>query len=188
MDRVGPIRREVEPDLFTALVQAIVSQQISTKALATVWGRMERRLAPITPETVAATPVETIQQCGISMRKAIYIREAARSVCRGDLDIDRLATLSDDDICTEIARLKGIGIWTAEMLLIFSMQRPNVFSWGDLAIHRGLRMLYRHRAVTEKLFEKYRAAFRPTPRSPACTFGPSPVAITTASTIPPRKR
>ena len=161
IDIVGPIRREIRPDLFAALVQSIVSQQISSKACVTIWGRIEERFAPITPEIIAVTPVETIQQCGISTRKATYIREAAQSICRGVINIDRLGSLSDDEVCTELARLKGIGNWTAEMLLIFSMQRPNVFSWGDLAIHRGLRMLYRHRVVTEKLFEKYRRRFSP---------------------------
>jgi DNA-3-methyladenine glycosylase II len=161
IERIGKIKRAVEPDLFKALVHSIVSQQISAKALATIWSRMQERFSPMTPETISVLNIDAIQQCGISLRKASYIQEAAEKVRNGELDFNRLPSLSDNEICTELVRFKGIGVWTAEMLMIFSMQRPNVLSWGDLAIHRGLRILYRHRIVTEKLFEKYRKRFSP---------------------------
>ena len=161
MDRIGIIERPVEPNLFIALVHSIVSQQISAKAAETIWQRMRHRFSSMTPQTLSATKIEIIQQCGVSMRKAAYIRETAGAVRRGELDIDRLHFLSDDEIRSKLVKLKGIGVWTAEMLMIFSMQRPDVLSWGDLAIHRGLRILYRHRIVTEKLFDKYRRRFSP---------------------------
>ena len=77
------------------------------------------------------------------------------------MDLEALHTMSDEEVCRELSSLKGVGVWTAEMLMTFSMQRPDVFSFGDLAIHRGLRMLYHHRKIDKKLFEKYRRRYSP---------------------------
>ena len=125
MDEIGRIRRAVIPDLFTALANAIVGQQISTKAQETVWKRMVERFSPITPQGIAATAVEELQACGISMRKAFYIKEAAQSAASGSLDLTRLSAMPDNEICTCLSRHKGVGVWTAEMLMTFSMQRPD---------------------------------------------------------------
>ena len=159
--QIGHIEREVNSDLFISLINSIVAQQISSKAADTVWLRMTQKLKTISPETINASKVEDIQQCGMSMRKATYIKNAARAVYSGELDINALGNLSDDEICKQLSALNGIGVWTAEMLMIFSMQRPDILSWNDLAIHRGLRMLYRHRKVDKKLFEKYRRRYSP---------------------------
>jgi DNA-3-methyladenine glycosylase II len=161
MDRIGPIRREVIPDLFKALVNSVVGQQISMKAWATIWGRMENTFDGVTPSSIDTATVEKVQSCGVSMRKASYIKGIARAVISGELDLDGLSSLPDGEVLKKLTALKGIGIWTAEMVMIFSMQRPDVFSWDDLAIHRALRTLYRHRAVTKKLFEKYRRRYSP---------------------------
>lgn len=75
--------------------------------------------------------------------------------------IGQLWNKSDDEVINELSELKGIGIWTAEMILLFCMQRPNVFSYGDLAILRGMRMVYHHRKIDRKLFEKYRRRLSP---------------------------
>ena len=161
IDQIGPLEREVIPDLFAALVSSIVAQQISSKAAETVWLRLQAYCKEITPQSIAAASVEGIQQQGLSMRKATYIKEAANKVLSGELDIAALAMLSDEEVCLRLSALKGIGIWTAEMLMTFSLQRPNILSFGDLAIHRGLRMLYRHRSIDKKLFEKYRRRYAP---------------------------
>lgn len=158
---IGPIRREVEPNLFPALVNSIVGQQISTKAQVTIWGRMCGRFPPMTPAVLAAASEADIQACGVSMRKASYIRDLALRVESGRFDLAALHELPDGEVCRRLSELKGIGVWTAEMMMIFSMQRPDVMSFGDLAIHRGLRMLHRHRAVTPKLFAKYRRRYSP---------------------------
>ena len=161
IEEVGPVRREIIPDMFMALVNSIIGQQISTKAQVTVWERALSMFAPMTAEHIAAIPVETLQTCGISMRKAHYINAIAASVASGSLDLAELQTMYDDVVCRRLSELKGIGVWTAEMLMTFSMQRKNVLSWGDLAIQRGLRMLYRHRAITPALFAKYRKRYAP---------------------------
>ena len=161
IERIGHIYRPVVPDLFEALVWNIVGQQISSKALQTVWGRMCDGLAPITPQRVWQAGVERLQAFGISTRKATYIYEAAATVLDGGLDLAALPKLPHDEVARQLCRLKGVGLWTAEMLMIFSMQRKDVLSGGDLAIVRGLRMLHRHREVTPALLEKYRRRYTP---------------------------
>ena len=161
MDQIGPLQRPVIADLFEALVNAIVGQQISMIDWGTIWERMRERLGGIRPDTVFTVSVEEIQACGISMRKASYIKGIADQVMSGALDIQALHSLPDAEVCRVLTALKGIGTWTAEMVMIFSMQRPDVFSRDDLAIDRALRLLYRHRKVTDKLFEKYRKRYSP---------------------------
>ena len=161
IEHIGHINRKVVPDLFAALVNVIVGQQISSKAQATIWARMQAIFPAMTPEAVAALPLEQLQACGISFRKASYIKEAAETVLNGTLDLHGLHALPDGEVCERLSRIKGIGKWTAEMLMIFSMQRKDILSWGDLAIIRGLRMLYRHRKITPTLFAKYKRRYSP---------------------------
>lgn len=161
IERIGLIERAVEPDLFSALIKAIVGQQISTKAQLTIWGRMQERFMPFTPEVLAAASLEEIQTCGVSNRKASYIQGIVQAILQGEIDLGALEQMTDDQVCEELTKLKGIGIWTAEMLLIFSLQRPDVVSYGDLAIQRGMRMLYRHRKLTPELFARYRKRYSP---------------------------
>lgn len=161
IDEIGHINRAVIPDLFMALVSSIVGQQISTKAHATIWERMLNQFASLTPENIRSVSAERLQTCGISMRKAVYIKEISDAVLDGSLNLTHLHTMTDDEVCEQLSQLKGIGVWTAEMLMTFSMQRMDVMSWDDLAIHRGLRMLYRHRKITPMLFAKYKRRYSP---------------------------
>lgn len=161
IDEVGQVKRTVISDLFTALVNSIVGQQISSKAMETVWRRFEERFPHITPEAIDKATIEEIQQCGMSMRKASYIKEAASKIVSGELNVEELYKLSDEEVIEKLSALHGVGIWTAEMILIFCMQRPNIMSWGDLAIQRGLRMLYHHRKIDKKLFQKYKRRYTP---------------------------
>ena len=161
IDRIGHIKREVIPDLFIALVNSITGQQISSRAHETIWNRMQERFIPFTPKTIFTVSTEEIKTCGISMRKAQYIKGIAESVMDGSLDLDNLKNMTDQEVCKALVQIKGVGIWTAEMLMIFSMQRKNILSWGDFAIQRGLRILYRHRKITPKLFEKYKQRYSP---------------------------
>lgn len=161
IERIGRIERPVIPDLFTALISSIVHQQISNKAAATVWGRVVERIGPILPEAVAATPVEDIQQCGMSLRKAGYIKSIARAVVREELILPELNHLSDDEVIQKLSGLPGVGVWTAEMLMIFSMQRPDIVSWHDLAIRRGMMNLYGLSELKRSQFDEYRKHYSP---------------------------
>ena len=161
IEAVGHIRREVHPDLFAALVNSVVGQQISTKAQATIWRRMADALGDVTPERIEALSDDELQAFGLSYRKVGYIKGAAERVLAGEVDLDAIARLSDDEVCRELSSLPGIGVWTAEMLMTFSLQRPDIMSYGDLAIQRGLRMLHHHRRITPELFAKYRRRYSP---------------------------
>ena len=161
IDKIGRIRREVNADLFSALVHSITGQQISTKAHVTIWERMKNGLGKITVQTVLASTEAELQSFGITFRKASYIRNAAEKVIDGRLDIKALRKKSDEEVCGELVRLDGVGIWTAEMLMLFSMKRPDILSYGDLAIHRGMRILYNRENIDKKLFEKYRRRYSP---------------------------
>jgi DNA-3-methyladenine glycosylase II len=158
---IGPIRRDVHPDFFSALVNAIIGQQISTKAQTTIWGRMKDRLGEITPQAIVDCPETELQKFGITFKKASYIRNAAERVVDGRLDAKALLSKSDTEVCNELTKIDGVGVWTAEMLMLFSIQRPDILSYGDLAILRGMRMLYHHRKINRLLFEKYRRRYSP---------------------------
>lgn len=159
--KIGRIDRAVDLDLFAALCYAIVSQQIAAKAYQTVRGRMEAALGPLTPEAVLACPIDALQAFGMTFRKARYLRAAAERIISGLFDLQTLYAMSDADVCRALTAFDGVGVWTAEMLMIFSMQRPNVISFGDLAIHRGLRMLYHHEDISRPLFDVYRQRYAP---------------------------
>ena len=155
------IEREADGDLFSSVVHHIVGQQISTKAQATVWKRMQDALGEVTAHTVLAAGSAGLQSLGISFRKADYITEFAQKVESGVFDPDKVCKMCDEDAIRELSALSGVGVWTAEMILLFCMQRPDVFSFDDLAIRRGLRMLYRHREIDRTRFERYRRRFSP---------------------------
>ncbi len=161
IDRIGHVEREVIGDLFAALVHAIVGQQISTKAHRTIWLKMTEAMGTVTPEAVDRMGTEELQRFGISFRKAGYIRSAARKVLSGELDIGALRTLPDEEFCARLTALDGVGVWTAEMLMLFSMQRPDILSFGDLGVQRGMRMVYRHSTIDRTRFERYRRRLSP---------------------------
>jgi len=161
IDRIGMIKREVTPDPFTALVSSIVSQQISSKAADTVWNRLEGLLGTITPESISKAEILEIQACGMSARKAGYIKGAAEDALSGQVDFTALHTLSDEEIIIKLSSLHGVGVWTAEMLLIFSLCRPDVVSFKDLAICRGMMNLYGIKELSREKFERYRKRYSP---------------------------
>lgn len=161
IDRIGMIRREVTPDLFTALVKSIVAQQISSKAADTVWARLCNQIPRINPESIASTRIENIQKSGLSMRKAQYIKGLGDVALSGELNLAELCELPDSEIIKKLSSLHGLGVWTAEMLLIFSLCRPDVLSWGDLAIRRGMINLYGLRSLSKEQFDRYRRRYSP---------------------------
>jgi DNA-3-methyladenine glycosylase II len=161
IDRIGPIEREVTLNLFIALVSSVASQQISARAAETVWRRMEERFSTITPASIAAASLDGLRGCGISARKAGYIRGIGEAVVNGSLDLDGLCDLPDEEVISRLTTLKGVGAWTAEMILIFSMERPDVLSFGDLAIRRGMLRLYGGTSISPEQFERYRRRYSP---------------------------
>lgn len=161
IDAIGPVEREVDDDLFSSVVHHIVGQQISTKAQATIWARMRERLGAVDAVHVLDTGRDGLQALGISFRKADYLLDFAERVQDGSFDLDAVAALPDEQAISALVSLKGVGRWTAEMILLFCLQRPDVLSYDDLAIQRGMRMLYHHRRITPQLFAKYRRRYSP---------------------------
>ena len=161
IQKIGPIQREVDTDLFSAVVHQIIGQQISIKAQATIWQRMRETLGTVDAEHILAAGVPQLQKLGMTFRKAEYITDFAQKVQSGEFDLEGIWQKPDEEAIRELSSLKGIGVWTAEMILLFCMQRSDVFSYDDLAIQRGLRMLYHHRKIDRKLFAKYRRRFSP---------------------------
>ena len=161
IERVGYIEREIDPDLFSAVLHHIVGQQISTKAQATIWKRMRDGLEEINAQQILKAGISKLQSFGITFRKAEYITDFAEKVQSGEFDLQSIYEKSDAEAMKALTSLKGIGVWTAEMILLFCMQRPDILSFDDLAIQRGLRMVYHHRKIDRKLFEKYRRRYHP---------------------------
>lgn len=161
IDRIGHIYRECDSDLFTSIVKQIVGQQISAPAFKTVWRRVEDRLGDVNAENICNISDDELQSCGLSYRKVSYIKDFAQKVSNGEFDVEKLCSLNDEDVIKSLTSLNGIGVWTAEMLMLFCMQRPDIVSFGDLAIIRGMRMLYRHRKIDKEMFRRYRRRYSP---------------------------
>ena len=161
IDRIGQIDRAVDPNLFSSVVHHIIGQQISTKAQATIWQRIQDTLGEVHAATILNAGVPALQALGMTFRKAEYITDFAEKVHTGAFDLNAVECMNDEDAIRALSSLKGIGVWTAEMILLFCLQRPDIFSYDDLAIRRGLRMVYHHREIDRERFERYRRRFSP---------------------------
>ncbi len=161
IDKIGHIERETDTDLFSSVIHHIIGQQISTKVQATIWQRMSDCFGEVNADNILSAGIPKLQSFGMTFRKAEYITDFAEKAQCGEFDLQGISELSDTEAIKELSALKGIGVWTAEMILLFCLQRPDIFSYNDLAIQRGLRMVYHHRKIDRRLFEKYRRRFSP---------------------------
>lgn len=161
IDRIGLVKREINTDIFSSLISSIISQQISTKSAITVENRLKELIGDFTAENILATDVDSIQKCGMSMRKASYIKGIGEAAISKDVDFANLHNLPDEEVIKELIRLKGVGEWTAEMLLIHSLERPDILSFKDLGIRRGLMRLYGLDEISKQDFEIYRERYSP---------------------------
>jgi DNA-3-methyladenine glycosylase II len=138
-------RKEERPaDAYGALLRAIVGQQLSTKAARTIYLRVLDLFGGTTPspEQLLEASEEDLRGCGLSGRKTEYVRDLARHVLGGELELDRLPDLEDEQVIEEIVAVRGLGRWTAEMFLLFHLQRPDVLSGGDLGIRKAIQIEY----------------------------------------------
>jgi DNA-3-methyladenine glycosylase II len=143
--RHGPCRLRPHTRYFETLVDAIISQQLSTKAAETILNRFKSLYAPLrfpVPERILATPNETLRAVGMSNGKVSFIKDLAAKTEDGSLRLNRFSRMSDDEIVAMLTAVKGIGVWTAHMFLIFSLGRLDVLPVGDLGIRRGIERLY----------------------------------------------
>lgn len=162
IDSVGEINREYIPDPFIALVNSIVFQQLAYKAAISIWNRFEEFIGDITPNNILNAKIEDLRNCGLSKIKINYIKNIAEAVKSDEIDFDNFTRLSDQEIIENLIKIKGIGVWTAEMFLIFSLNRKNIMSYKDLGLRKGLKWLYKMKEEpTENQFEKFKNKFSP---------------------------
>lgn len=161
MKATGIIKRKIWPDSFLALLHAIMGQQVSSKVQEAIWQRFQTLFAPVYPEKIAALAPEALKVCGISLRKAGYIQGIAQAFAEGRLEREALAAMDDESLAAALTKLPGIGRWTVEMLLIFTFQRQNILSFGDLAIRRGMAMVYGYSKVTREIFNRHFELYSP---------------------------
>lgn len=152
---------DYDGDLFQALVQNIVSQQLAVRAAEVIYGRVAGLLGEINVDNLLAADPVALRACGLSGRKVSYLQGIAEAVRAGSIDFAGLAGRADADIIAELVKLKGVGVWTAEMLLIFALGRRDVLSYSDLGIRRGIMHLYGLETLTEVEFAAYRHRYAP---------------------------
>ena len=161
IERIGPVEREVIPNIFQALINAIIGQVISTKVAKALWEKMEASLGEISPEVFENLSIEDIKAYGLTQKKAETIKLISHMVLDKELLLDTFHNLSDDEVIKELIKIKGIGVWTAEMILINSMERKDVMSFGDIAIKKGLCKVHNLENIGKKEFEEYRKLYSP---------------------------
>ncbi|MCD8199020.1 MAG: DNA-3-methyladenine glycosylase 2 family protein [Phascolarctobacterium sp.] len=161
IETFGHICRRTDHDIFSSVVRHIIGQQISTKVQDAIWKRTERFLGAVNAETVDAVSADFLKSLGMSFRKAEYIKEFARKVRDRQFVLDELWEMSDEEAISRLKSLRGVGIWTAEMILLFCMERPDILSYDDLALRRGMQIIYHHKIINRPLFEKYRKRYSP---------------------------
>lgn len=136
---------ENKSDLFQDLIESIINQQLSGKAAATIFNRFKLLFGGKfpSPKQIMKVQDEKIRSCGISYQKIKYIKGLCKAIIDKDLDVENLSKLEDEEVIIELTKLRGIGRWTAEMILIFSLRRPDVFSSGDLGLRTAVSRIYK---------------------------------------------
>jgi DNA-3-methyladenine glycosylase II len=171
IEQVGPYRMDYDEPTFHSLAQAIVYQQLHGKAAATIFGRLAALTGnPLTPVAVLNLSEEQLRAVGLSKQKLSYLRDLAAKAHAGVVDFASLPRLPDEEVIRQLTQIKGIGIWTAHMFLMFALRRPNVLPTGDLGIQMAMRKHYRKRKLPKPaVMEKIARSWEPY-RSVACWY------------------
>jgi DNA-3-methyladenine glycosylase II len=171
IDRVGPCRMEYGPPEFHSLAEAIVYQQLNGKAAVTIFKRFAALAGePLTPEGILKLSDEQLRSVGLSKQKSGYLKDLAAKTAAGLLDFSRLLEMPDDEVIKHLTQVKGIGVWTAQMFLMFTLKRPDVLPTGDYGVQAAMKKHYRKRKLPKpKEMEKIAKAWAPY-RSVACWY------------------
>ncbi len=161
IESIGLIKRSVNKDPFQSLISSVISQQISTKAAVTVKERLYNLTDGLNITKLNDINIEELKQCGMSYRKAEYIKGIIDSKLENKINFDSLESMSNEEIIKLLTSLRGVGKWTVEMLLIFSLNRKNILSYDDLGIRRGIIKAYNLESIDKKEFEKFREIYSP---------------------------
>jgi DNA-3-methyladenine glycosylase II len=169
--RVGPYRIEYGDPVFHSLAEAIVYQQLNGKAAVSIFNRFAAMAGePLTPEGILKLTDQQMRTAGLSKQKTSYLRDLAERTHRGELKFEGLNDLSDEQVIEQLTQVKGIGVWTAHMFLMFSLRRANVLPTGDFGIRMAMKKHYKKRKPpTPQQMEKIAKCWAPY-RSVACWY------------------
>jgi DNA-3-methyladenine glycosylase II len=171
IEQVGPCRMEFSVPEFSSLAEAIVYQQLNGKAAVTIFKRfIELAGSPLIPEGILKLSDEQLRSVGLSKQKSSYLKDLATKTASGALNFAQLAELSDEEVIKHLTQVKGIGVWTAHMFLMFSLRRPDVFPTGDYGVQMAIKKHYKKRKLPKpKDMEKIARVWAPY-RSVACWY------------------
>jgi len=171
IERVGPCRMEFGVPEFCSLAEAIVYQQLNGKAAVTIFNRFAALAGdPLTPDGILKLSDEQLRSVGLSKQKSAYLKDLSTKTSAGLLDFSRLPELTDEDVIEHLTQVKGIGVWTAHMFLMFSLRRPNVLPTGDYGVQMAIKKHYKKRKLPKpKDMEKIANPWAPY-RSIACWY------------------
>lgn len=164
IERTGTYRIHYREPGFETLVRSIVSQQLNGTAAATIFGRLQTgaKADPLTPDSILRLRPARMRSFGLSGQKLKYIRELARMTRDGEVDFEQCATLEDDAVVEHLTRVKGVGVWTVHMFLMFALRRHNVLPTGDLGIRMAMKKAYALEDLPKPAeMEKIAAPWRP---------------------------
>ena len=151
-DMYGKAKLEGSVDVFQSIVSSIIGQQLSIKAKRVIFDRFINTIKDFTPEAIIKTSDSDIRNCGISFAKIKYIKELSQKVVNKEYDFSGLESLSDEELIQELCKIKGVGIWTAEMLALFTFKRKNIFSYSDVALKNGIMKAKGYKTLSLKRF------------------------------------
>jgi len=161
IERQRPMQREPRSGYFAALCRSVIGQQVSVAAATTIFGRFEA-ITKLEPVAVRELSDEQVKAIGLSRQKASYLRDLGGHFADNPTVYDHLDTLSDADIITELTAIKGIGVWTAQMFMMFTLMRPDIFAPDDIGLQRAMKQLYGWEAVPRKAeLEAFAERWRP---------------------------
>lgn len=171
IERVGPCRMEFGVPEFSSLAEAIVYQQLNGKAAVTIFNRFADIAGnPPTPDGILKLSDAELRSVGLSKQKSAYLKDLAAKTAAGLLDFGRLSELSDNEVIEHLTQVKGVGVWTAHMFLMFSLRRPNILPTGDYGVQVAVKKHYKKRKLPKpKEMEKIARAWEPY-RSIACWY------------------
>ncbi len=163
IERVGPCNLTYREPTFDTMLRSIVFQQLSGKAARTIYDRVVAACGgKVSPEHILKLRAPTLRKAGLSKQKISYLRDLAKRTASGEIEFHRLHQMSDEEVIEHLTRVKGIGVWSAHMFLLFALKREDVLPVGDLGVRAAIRRLYRKRTLpSPKQIEKLATAWRP---------------------------
>lgn len=161
VEHYGKLQMGKIKDIYTSLVLHIISQMLANSVSEALIKRFLDLVGEITPENVLRVGKEAIRECGISLKKAEYILNLSNSVVEEEYDFSRLESMGDDEAVKYLMQIKGVGKWTAEMIVEFTMGRLNIFSYDDVALQNGIKKAHSFKTLSKIRFERLRKLYAP---------------------------